>query len=60
MGSIESSGEVVQEILLNNYLKGNFENYFAPTFWNFIMGKFSYIIASFLNFKYKYLENRLW
>ena len=42
MGSIESSGEVVQEILLNNFLKGNFENYFAPTFWNFIMGKFSY------------------
>ena len=26
MGSINSLGEAVQEILLNNYLKSNFEN----------------------------------
>ena len=45
MGSINSSGQAVQEILLNNYLKSNFENSeirdFVPTFWNFIMGKSS-------------------
>ena len=34
MGSINSFGQVVQEILVNNYLKSNFENseirYFVP------------------------------
>ena len=42
MGSINSFGQAVQEILLNNYLKSNFENSeirdFVPTFWNFIRG----------------------
>ena len=36
MGSINSFGQVVQEILQNNYLKNNFENSeirdFVPTF----------------------------
>ena len=45
MGSINSSGHAVQEILLNNYLKSNFENSeirdFVPTFWNFIRRKSS-------------------
>ena len=45
MGSINSFGQAVQEILLNNYLKSNFENSeirdFVPTFWNFIRGKSS-------------------
>ena len=45
MGSINCFGQVVQEILLNNYLKSNFENSeirdFVPTFLNFIRGKFS-------------------
>ena len=40
MGSINSFGQVVQEILLNNYLKGNFEKSdirdSVLTFWNFI------------------------
>ena len=42
MGSTNSFGQVIQEILLNNYLKSNFENSeirdFVPTFWNFIRG----------------------
>ena len=41
MGSIKSFGQVVQEILLNNYLTGNFEKSeirdFVPIFWNFIL-----------------------
>ena len=45
MGSINSFGQAVQEILLNNYLKSNFENSeigdFILTFWNFIRGKSS-------------------
>ena len=45
MGSINSFGEAVQEILLSNYLKSNFEiseiRDFVPTFWNFIRGKSS-------------------
>ena len=45
MGSINSCGQAVQEILLNNYLKINFENSeirdFVPTFWDFIKGKSS-------------------
>ena len=45
MGSINSFNEAVQEILLNNYLKSNFENSeitdFVPIFWNFIRGKSS-------------------
>ena len=45
MGFINSFGQAVQEILLNNYLKSNFENSeisdFVPTFWNFITGKSS-------------------
>ena len=45
MGSINSFGQAVQEILLNNYLKSNFENSkirdFVPTLWNFICGKSS-------------------
>ena len=45
MGSINSFGQAVQEILLNNYLKSNFENSkirdFVPTLWNFISGKSS-------------------
>ena len=45
MGSINSFGQVVQEILLNNYFKSNFENSeirdFVPTFWNFTRGKSS-------------------
>ena len=36
MGSINSFGQVIQEILLNNYVKNNFENSkirdFVPTF----------------------------
>ena len=40
MGSINSFGQVVQEILLNNYLTGNSEKSeirdFVLTFWNFI------------------------
>ena len=40
MGFINSFGQAVQEILLNNYLKSNFENSeirdFVPTFWHFI------------------------
>ena len=43
MGFINSFGQGVQEILLNNYLKSNFENSeirdFIPTFWNFIREK---------------------
>ena len=39
MGSMNHFGQVVQEILQNNYLKTNFENSeitdFVPTFWNF-------------------------
>ena len=49
MGSINSFGQAVQETLLNNYLKSNFEyseiRYFVPTFWNFIRGK-SYLKKS--------------
>ena len=45
MGSINSFGQVVQEILLYNYLKSYFENSdirdFFPIFWNFIRGKCS-------------------
>ena len=45
MGSMNYFGQVVQEILQNNYLKTNFENSkirdFVPTFWNFIGAKFS-------------------
>ena len=45
MDSINSFGHVVHEILLNNYLKSNFENSeirnFVPTFWNFIRVKSS-------------------
>ena len=45
MGPIKSFGHAIQEILLNNYLKSNFENSevrdFVLTFWNFIMGKSS-------------------
>ena len=44
MGSINSFGQAAQEILLNNYLKSNFENSeiidFVQTFWNFIREKF--------------------
>ena len=46
MGFINSFGQVVQEILLNNYLKSNFENSeirdFVPTFWTFIREKSSF------------------
>ena len=45
MGSINSFGQSVQEILLNNYLKSDFENSdirdFVPTFWDFIRGNSS-------------------
>ena len=45
MDRINSFGQAVQEILLNNYLKNNFENSeitsFLPTDWNFIRGKSS-------------------
>ena len=45
MGSFNYFGQAVQEILLNNYLKSNFENSeirdFVPTFCNFIRGKSS-------------------
>ena len=55
MGSMNYFGQVVQEILQNNYLKSNFENSkirdFAPTFWNFIGAKFSKKTPCFLNFK---------
>ena len=51
-------GQVVQEILQNNYLKTNFENSkirdFVPTFWNFIDGGFLEKMPSFLNFKCTY------
>ena len=44
-GPINSAGQVVQQILLNNYLKNNFENSeirdFISTFWNFVRGKSS-------------------
>ena len=43
MGSINSFSQAVQETLLYNYLKSNFENSemrdFVLTFWNFIRGK---------------------
>ena len=43
MGSIKSFGQAVQEILLINYLKSNFENSeirdFVLAFWNFIREK---------------------
>ena len=63
MGFINSFGQAVQEILLNNYLKSNFENSeirdFVPTFWHFIRGESTKKkITSFLNFKCKYLQNR--
>ena len=64
MGSINSLGQVVQEILLINYLKNNFENSeirdFVLTFWNFIRENLPKKITSFWNLKYKYLENHLW
>ena len=44
MGSTNYFGQVVQEILQNNYFKTNFENAdrgFVPIFWNFISGEFS-------------------
>ena len=45
MSSINSSGQAVQETLLNNYLKNNFEisemRDFVPAFWNFIREKSS-------------------
>ena len=45
MGSINSFSQAIQEILLNNYLKSNFENSeirdFVPTFWNFVRAKSS-------------------
>ena len=45
MGSINFFGPVVQKILLNNYLKSNFEvseiKDFVSTFWNFIRRKSS-------------------
>ena len=45
MSSINSSGQAVQETLLNNYLKNNFEisemRDFVPTLWNFISEKSS-------------------
>ena len=45
MGSINSFGQSVQELLLNNYLKSDFENSeirdFVPTFWDFIRGNLS-------------------
>ena len=51
MGSMNFFGQVVQEILQNNYLKTNFENSklwdFVPTFWNFIVVKFSFKNALF-------------
>ena len=51
MGSMNYFGQVFQEILENKYLKHNFENSeikdFAPTFWNFIRGKFYYKNALF-------------
>ena len=65
MGSINSFGQAVQEILLNNYLKSNFENSkirdFVPTFCNFIRGKISLKKSPlFLNFKCNYLKSHLW
>ena len=45
MGSISSFHQMVQEILLNNYLKSNFENSenkdFVSIFWNYIREKLS-------------------
>ena len=43
IGSINSFVQAVQEILLTNYLKNNFENSerdFVPAFWNSIKRKF--------------------
>ena len=60
---INSFVQAVQEILLNNYLKINFENSeikdFISTFWNLIKGKSFQNIFSFSNFKWKYLKNSL-
>ena len=46
MGFINSFRQAVPEILLNNYLKSNFENSeikaFVPTLWNFLRGKSSW------------------
>ena len=54
MGPIKSFGHAIQEILLNNYLKSNFENSevrdFVLTFWNFIMGKSSWKNHLFFEF----------
>ena len=62
MGSINSFGQAVQEILLNNYLKSNFENSeirdFVPTFCNFIRGKSSW--KNHLFFELYDKKNRLW
>ena len=45
MGTINSFSQAIQEILLNNYLRNNFENSdfidFVPTFWNFTRRKSS-------------------
>ena len=55
MSWIKSFDPTIQEILLNNYLKVDFENseirHFATSFLNFIRGK------SFSNFTCKYFEN---
>ena len=67
MSSINSSGQAIQEILLNNYLKeailSEFRD-FVATFWNFIQtvqgeNLPTKKITYFLSFKWKYLWNRL-
>ena len=49
MGSMNYFGQVVQEILQNNYLKTNFENSeirdFDLTFWNFFFKKCSVFLT---------------
>ena len=49
MGSMNYIGQVVQEILQNNYLKTNFENSeirdFDLTFWNFFFKKCSVFLT---------------
>lgn len=55
MVSISSFGQAVQETLLSNYLNTNFEN----SILEFRKGKIFLKNHLFLNFKCKYIENRL-
>ena len=63
MGSIRSFHQVVEEILLNNYMKTNFENSeirdFVPIFVEFPKREVLLKKSPFSSFKCKYLGNCL-